>query len=75
MLWSLDRATFSNIVKDAAMYSGMYHSFIRKKREKYEEFLKSVKIFATVEPYELTKIMDAVNSVEYKAGDQIIKEV
>lgn len=33
-LWSLDRNTFNHIVKDAAA----------KKREKYEEFLKNVKI-------------------------------
>lgn len=33
-LWSLDRQTFNHIVKDAAS----------RKREKYEEFLKGVKI-------------------------------
>eukprot|EP00829_Urostomides_striatus_P012806 TRINITY_DN3416_c0_g1_i4.p1 TRINITY_DN3416_c0_g1~~TRINITY_DN3416_c0_g1_i4.p1 ORF type:complete len:246 (+),score=35.63 TRINITY_DN3416_c0_g1_i4:465-1202(+) len=64
ILYSLDRATFSNIVKEAAI----------KKREKYEEFLKSVKIFSTIEPYEMTKIMDAVKPVEFAAGTQIIKE-
>lgn len=64
ILWCLDRATFNNIVKDAAI----------KKREKYEDFLKGVKIFSTIEPYELTKIMDAVKPVEYKAGSFIIKE-
>ena len=37
--------------------------------------MKSVKIFATIEPYELTKVMDAVKPVEYAAGAQIIKEV
>lgn len=34
ILWALDRDTFNNIVKDASI----------KKREKYDEFLKSVKI-------------------------------
>jgi cAMP-dependent protein kinase regulator len=33
-LWSLDRKTFNHIVKDAAA----------SKRDKYEEFLKNVKI-------------------------------
>lgn len=47
----------------------------RKKREKYETFLKTVKILSSIEPYELTKIMDAVKPAEYKKGDQIIKEV
>lgn len=64
VLWSLDRATFLNLVKDATI----------KKREKYEEFLKSVKILSTIEPYEMTKIMDAVKPMEYKAGTQIITE-
>jgi len=76
ILYSLDRATFSNIVKDAAMYLLYYLIFnISKKREKYEGFLQSVKIFTTIEPYELMKIMDAVKPVEYQAGAQIIKEV
>jgi cAMP-dependent protein kinase regulator len=35
-LWSLDRNTFNYIVKDAAAM----------KREKYEEFLKKVKILS-----------------------------
>lgn len=47
----------------------------RKKREKYEEFLRSVKVLGSVEPYELTKIVDAVKPVEYKQGTLIIKEV
>jgi hypothetical protein len=37
--------------------------------------LKSVQIFSTIEPYELTKVMDAVKPEEYKSGDVIIKEV
>ena len=64
VLWSLDRPTFTNIVKDSAI----------KKRNAYEEFLKSVKIFSTVEPYELMKVMDAVKPVEFKAGAEMIKE-
>lgn len=34
-----------------------------------------MKIFSTIEPYELTKIMDAVKPMEFKAGTEIIKEV
>jgi hypothetical protein len=41
-LWVLDRGTFNHIVKDASM----------RKREKYEDFLKSVKLFENMEPYE-----------------------
>jgi cAMP-dependent protein kinase regulator len=42
VLWSLDRNTFNHIVKDAAA----------KKRERYDDFLKNVKILAEMEPYE-----------------------
>ena len=37
--------------------------------------MKSVKIFATIEPYELTKVMDAVKPLEFAEGQQIIQEV
>ena len=37
--------------------------------------MKSVKIFSTIEPYELTKVMDAVKPLEFPAGTTIIKEV
>ena len=50
-------------------------NFYRKKREKYEESLKKVNILSTIEHYEMMKIVDALNPVEYKAGDTIIKEV
>jgi cAMP-dependent protein kinase regulator len=42
ILFSLDRATFNAIVKDAAS----------KKRERYENFLKQVELLADMEPYE-----------------------
>ncbi|MCQ2819885.1 MAG: cyclic nucleotide-binding domain-containing protein [archaeon] len=64
LLWSLDRSTFNNIVKDAA----------QKKREKYEEFFKSVEILSTVDPYERMQICDAVKTSTFQKGDYIIKE-
>jgi cAMP-dependent protein kinase regulator len=51
-------------VKDAA----------QRKRDKYEDFLKSVEILSTVEPYELTQISDALKSATFNEGDYIIKE-
>ena len=48
-LWQLDRQTFNHIVKDAAA----------KKREKYEEFLKEVKILSNMDEYERAKLADA----------------
>jgi cAMP-dependent protein kinase regulator len=64
ILWLLDRETFNHIVKDAA----------QRKRDKYEDFLKSVEILSTVEPYELTQISDALKSATFNTGDYIIKE-
>lgn len=64
ILWTVDRETFNNIVKEAA----------QKKREQYENFLKSVNILSTVEPYELSQISDALKSCIYSPNDYIIRE-
>ena len=63
-LWSLDRPTFNHIVKDSAS----------KRREKYEEFLKSVKILSSMDHYERSKLPDALKNYEFKAGDYIINQ-
>tara|TARA_B110000285_G_scaffold231634_1_gene300798 strand:- start:1708 stop:2004 length:297 start_codon:yes stop_codon:yes gene_type:complete len=42
ILYVLDRATFNHIVKDAAI----------RKKEKYEVFLKTVKLLETLDDYE-----------------------
>ena len=49
-LWSLDRDTFSYIIKSA----------VQKKREKYDDFLEKVEILKCMEKYERTKIADAL---------------
>ena len=64
ILWSLDRETFNNIVKEAA----------QKKREKYENFLKNVDILSTIDSYELGQICDSLKDGYYKKDDYIIKE-
>lgn len=63
-IWKLDRDTFNNIVKDAAA----------KKREKYDNFLQSVEILKQMDPYERSKLGDAVVEQRYKKGDYIITE-
>ena len=45
-----------------------------KKRERYEEFLKNVKILSGMDSYERSKLADAVKAEQYKNGDYIIKE-
>jgi cAMP-dependent protein kinase regulator len=49
VLWSLDRNTFTHIVKDAAS----------KKRERYENFLMKVSLLQTMDSYERSKLSDA----------------
>jgi cAMP-dependent protein kinase regulator len=63
-LWSLDRNTFNHIVKDAAA----------KKRDRYDDFLKGVRILAEMEPYERQKLADAIKTEKYAEGDHIIKQ-
>ena len=63
LLWCLDRETFNHIVKDSS----------RKKREKYERFLLSVKILESMEPYERSVLSDAFVEENFKAGEFIIR--
>ena len=63
-MWSLDRATFNHIVKDASM----------KRREMYEKFLKSVEILKSIDSYEINQISDALKTKKCKAGEMIIKK-
>ena len=63
-LFCLDRDTFNNIVKRSAI----------KKREKYENFLKKIKILSELDPYEVGRLSDALQSKEYKKGEYIIRE-
>lgn len=65
LLWVLDRNTFNHIVKDASM----------RKREKYEDFLKSVKVLQNMDHYERSKLADAIKEETYKQGEMVIKEV
>ena len=63
-VWKLDRDTFNHIVKDAAA----------KKREKYDNFLQSVKILQDLDPYERSRLGDAVHEHIYKQGDYVISQ-
>lgn len=63
-LMKLDRGTFNNIVKDAA----------QRKREKYENFLQSVDILQQMDPYERSKLGDAVREENFADGDYIIRQ-
>mmetsp|Transcript_34465 Transcript_34465/g.33659 ORF Transcript_34465/g.33659 Transcript_34465/m.33659 type:complete len:180 (+) Transcript_34465:478-1017(+) len=64
ILWKLDRDTFNHIVKDAAS----------RKREKYDNFLQSVQILQTMDPYERQKLGDALKEEKFNKGDFVIQE-
>lgn len=63
-MWVLDRECFNHIVKDSA----------QKKREKYENFLRSVEILSEVDAFEIGQIADALRSSSYSKGEFIIRE-
>ena len=64
VIYKLDRDTFNNIVKDAAA----------KKREKYDNFLTTVEILKNMDPYERSKLGDAVQEETFAKDHKIITE-
>jgi len=62
--WKLDRESFSHIVKDASA----------AKRNKYENFLKSVSLIASIDAYERSQIADALVPETFKKGDTIVRQ-
>lgn len=64
-MWALDRETFNNIVKEAAV----------KRREKYENFLRNVELLKQIDNYELSQIADALQIKNVNSGEYIISQV
>ena len=64
LLWVLDRETFNYIVKDASS----------KKRDRYEQFLKSVDILSELDSYEVMQIADALKTCHFDKGGIVMKE-
>ena len=44
----------------------------RRKREKYDQFLQTVAILKTMDPYERSRLGDAVREEKFKKGDIVI---
>jgi len=63
-LYSLDRETFNFIVKDSAV----------KKREKYEQSLKNVKVLESISLYERSQIADAIIEEKFEPEQSVIKQ-
>jgi len=64
VLWSIDRETFNHLVKDAAA----------RKRDLYDSFIQTVDILKTLDPYERSKICDALKAKVLKANDEVIRQ-
>jgi cAMP-dependent protein kinase regulator len=64
-LWLLDKFTFNNLMKET----------IKRKREEYEAFLKSVEILKQIDCYEITQICDAMKICYFNKGEYIIQDV
>lgn len=63
-LYCLDRATFNHIVKDSAF----------KKRDKYQNFLKSVKVLEQMDLYERSQIADCIREGYFKPNEYVIRQ-
>lgn len=63
-LWQLDRMTFRKILMTNAS----------EKRKMYEGFLEDVPLLAGLKPYERSKVADALETVKFQAGQNIITE-
>ena len=64
MLWAMDRVTFRRILMDSAF----------QRRRMYESFLEEVPLLSGLEPYERSKIADALETQKFPAGFTIIRE-
>jgi len=49
-------------------------SIYSRKRQKYEDFLSNVKILSSMDPYERSRLGDALKEEKYKKGDYVIEE-
>lgn len=63
-LYSLDRGTFTHIVKDASM----------KKRQQYEAFLSKVELLKELDSYERNSLSDVLTSETYQPGQEVIRQ-
>merc|ERR1712241_623790 len=63
-IWSLDRETFSHIVKEAA----------QNKRNKYDAFLAKVPLLSSMDPYERSQRADALRVETAQDGRTIVNQ-
>jgi cAMP-dependent protein kinase regulator len=64
VLWALDRITFRTILMENTS----------RKRRMYESFLSEVVLLKSLESYEQHKIADALESVYFEDGQEVVKQ-
>ncbi|KAI8977406.1 camp-dependent protein kinase regulatory subunit [Mycotypha africana] len=64
VLWALDRITFRTILMENTS----------RKRRMYEDFLSDVGLLKSLESYEKHKIADALESVYFEDGQEVVKQ-
>jgi cAMP-dependent protein kinase regulator len=64
ILWALDRVTFRTILMENTSL----------KRKMYESFLEELVLLKSLEPYERHKIADALESVYFAPGENIVTQ-
>ncbi|KAI9493234.1 camp-dependent protein kinase regulatory subunit [Zychaea mexicana] len=62
VLWALDRITFRTILMENTS----------RKRRLYESFLREVPLLKSLEPYERHKVADALESVYFNDGEEVV---
>ncbi len=60
----MDRATFTNIVKEASM----------KRRDRFETFLSKIELLSELDSYERNKICDVLETEYFESGADIIRQ-
>ncbi|OLY85362.1 cAMP-dependent protein kinase regulatory subunit [Smittium mucronatum] len=63
-LWAIDRITFRRLLMERTF----------KKRQMYEKFLLDIPLLGKLEPYELQKISDSLQSCIFEDGETVIRQ-
>lgn len=64
VLWAVDRVTFRRCITNNTF----------RKRKLYESFLKALPLLSSLEPGEIVKVADALEPIEFEAGDTIVEQ-
>eukprot|EP01104_Vermistella_antarctica_P010458 TRINITY_DN279_c1_g1_i2.p1 TRINITY_DN279_c1_g1~~TRINITY_DN279_c1_g1_i2.p1 ORF type:complete len:396 (+),score=86.76 TRINITY_DN279_c1_g1_i2:127-1314(+) len=63
-LWAIDRGTYRRVLMNCTI----------RTRDQYKQFLDKVTILAPLDPYERLTVADALESVNFKKGEVIVRQ-